>query len=189
MFGQILNQNDSALMRTALGDPDVKSVTFFPAQEGHAVYEALEYFLEDSPELGPGESCVVLKADTDKFKAAFQIVLEHDYPSEFNDKFFVELTPADTTDETVRQVAAAILALYPTATSYGVSSSDQGYCGYLLTQVGFADDTVITHDSDRFTELANEQDDELRNLSWGAFGDTNADSAFDVDISTGRIIR
>lgn len=97
--------------------------------------------------------------------------------------------PTGEIDKIKTKVAAAIVELYPTATRYGVSSSDQGNHGYLLSDVGFDDDTVITQDSARFSELAEELDDELRNLSWGAFGDRDQDSAFDVDITTGTIIR
>ena len=89
------------------------------------------------------------------------------------------------------QIAAAMIReMYPTATRYGVSSSDQGRFGYTLSDVSFDDGTVITHDSGTFAALAEEVEAEvLADLSWGAFGDRNADSEFDVDIDTGRIIR
>lgn len=86
-------------------------------------------------------------------------------------------------------VAAAITRLFPTATFYGLSSNDQGNYGYTLVSVGFEDSTIIDADSDRFTELAIELYDALGDLSWGAFGDRNRDSDFDVDITTGKIIR
>lgn len=101
------------------------------------------------------------------------------------------MSDTDTdTDATKQKIAALILELYPSATRYGVESSDQnqGY-GYLLSDVGF-DDTTITRDSGTFTALAERIDDELLlDLDWGAFGDRNADAAFDVDITTGRIMR
>lgn len=87
-FGRDLNQADSDRVRTALDDPDVASVSFFPRSTGFAKYEALEFFRRVD------DSSVVLGSQTKKFKAVFAIVEEHDYPAEFNDKFFVDLLPA-----------------------------------------------------------------------------------------------
>jgi hypothetical protein len=94
------------------------------------------------------------------------------------------------TQRDVHEVIETIRKQYPTATSFEVSSSDQGHYGYWLYAVKFDDDTVIDGNSGTFAKLANTvQDDWLADLSWGAFGDTNADSGFDVDMTTGRIIR
>ncbi len=86
------------------------------------------------------------------------------------------------------RIAAAIRGQYPSAARYGVESSDQGHSGYLLRRVLF-DDETIGYDQVSFNQLADAVDDDLRSLAWGAFGDRDRDSDFDVDIFTGRIFR
>lgn len=89
-FGRDLDARDSERIREILHDPDVRMVQFFPMAGGFAEYEELEYFRNDG-------SAVVLERGTALFAAVFAIVEEHDYPAEFNDKFFVELAaPAAT---------------------------------------------------------------------------------------------
>lgn len=87
-------------------------------------------------------------------------------------------------------IVNAVRQAFPTAVRFGVSSSDQRHSGYNLDSVQLADGTTIdsgtTFDALTQTEPI---DQDLFNLSWGAFGDRNADSCFDVDMDTQRIVR
>jgi hypothetical protein len=94
-----------------------------------------------------------------------------------------------STSNTTREISAAVVAMYPQATRFGVASKDQTVgVGYTLIDVGF-DDTTITHDSGTFAAFADDLDNELGDLPWGSFGDADRTSSFDVDIKTGQIIR
>jgi hypothetical protein len=102
----------------------------------------------------------------------------------------MEGVPVDDTNEQLKdRVAAAILDMYPNAVRYGVTSSDQGHSGYLLTHVRSGEDFEINPDSEEFARLGEGVDDDLALLRWGAFGDRNRDSEFEVDIVTGQIVR
>jgi len=91
---------------------------------------------------------------------------------------------ASRTDEQRKaDVAAAIKAKYPTAQSYEVYSSDQSNSGYELGEVMLDDGTELIDE-----ELAEAVWEDLIWLRWGAFGDRNSDSQFEVDITTGRML-
>lgn len=99
--------------------------------------------------------------------------------------------PAESSDTVVQRVCRLILATWPTAATFSVSSSDQDHYGYFLVSVTLANGESLNGDNDgTFEQFADTIGiDWLGDLSWGAFGDRGSESSFDVDVTTGKIIR
>lgn len=101
----------------------------------------------------------------------------------------VPAAPAVPLDPAAAAVAA-VLEQHPDAVSFSVTSSDQDSYGYYYRYTTLADGTRVDEelfDEERYTPL--EEDERLTDLDWGAFGDKDSDSTFDVSTVTGRIIR
>lgn len=89
----------------------------------------------------------------------------------------------DDTDETKAAVGAAILAAFPDAVSYEISSSDQGSGGWVFYGVTLTDGTYVD-DGETVRQLDNQIGDDLLSLPWGVFGDRNGDAALTIDVRT-----
>lgn len=84
-FGKHLDDADSATIRTILKDATVTSLTFWPLDTGFAEYGTIEVWR------GEGRDSDTIQRDHASFEPLMAVVEAHDYPHEFNDKFFVEL--------------------------------------------------------------------------------------------------
>lgn len=87
-FGKSLNHEDSKAVRTIIGESGVTALTFYPLEEGFAEYGTVVVTFE--PERASAMSFIRSEPQFDKL---MEIVSQHDYPAEFDDKFFVELSP------------------------------------------------------------------------------------------------
>jgi hypothetical protein len=92
------------------------------------------------------------------------------------------------TETTKRTVSAAILAAFPDAVSYEISSSDQGSGGWVFYGVTLTDGTYVD-DGETVRQLDSQIGDDLLSLPWGVFGDRNGDAALTIDVRTHRGLR
>lgn len=91
------------------------------------------------------------------------------------------------TESALKRVNALIREKYPTAERYGVTSSDQGFYGYLLIDVTMSNGEGVSVENEDMAELEEAVNILLMDMDWGSFGDEDEVSTFDVDMSTNQI--
>lgn len=86
-------------------------------------------------------------------------------------------------------LARKIRAMYPDAKTYCLTPTGRRE-GYRLIGVIMSDDsTTVTLDSGHFEEFSNSASRYVEDMPQGAFGEDREADYFDVDMSTGQIIR